>query len=54
MPLEEVVLPIHAKHFKDGYPLCWDEDTRWTVFEASWDDAKVTCEKCIIYMQEYL
>ena len=49
MPLEEVVLPIHAKHFKDGYPLCWDEG-QMGLFEGSWDDSLVTCKDCLYYL----
>lgn len=42
---------IHVKHFKDGYPLCWDMDQTGT-FEGSWNDAEVTCPKCIKHLQE--
>lgn len=51
MPLIETNLPIHAKHFKDGFPLCWDEGEMGT-FEGTWDDTQVTCEKCKYYLEE--
>lgn len=51
MPLTENNLLVHAKHYKDGFPLCWDEGESGT-FESSWDDTEVTCKDCITYMKE--
>jgi hypothetical protein len=51
MPLEEVTLPVHAKHYKDGYPLCWPMDKMGT-FEASFNDTDVTCKECLMYLEE--
>lgn len=43
--------PVHAKHYKDGYPLCWGiEETG--IFEATYNEAEVTCEACLDYMKE--
>lgn len=47
----ELDLPVHAKHFKDGYPLCWDVDQEG-LFEGTWDDTEVTCDECLDYMKE--
>ncbi len=51
MGLAELMLPVHAKHYKDGYPLCWPMDQEGT-FEGTWNDGEVTCRECITYMQE--
>lgn len=51
MPLWELDLVVHSKHFKDGYPLCWDEGQEG-VFEGTWDESQVTCADCIKYMNE--
>jgi hypothetical protein len=50
-PLTPNDLPVHAKHYKDGYPLCWPLDKNGT-FEGSWDEKDVTCKDCIQYMKE--
>jgi hypothetical protein len=50
MGLLELHLLVHAKHWKDGFPLCWGDETG--TFEASWDDTEVTCPDCINYMKE--
>lgn len=51
MGLEEKDLPIHAKRFKDGYPICWPID-KMGLFEGSFDEGEVTCLDCITYMKE--
>jgi hypothetical protein len=51
MPLSPNDLLVHAKHYKDGYPLCWELNQEGT-FEASWDDTDVTCEECLEYLKE--
>lgn len=51
MALRENDLPVHAKHFKDGYPLCWDMDEMGT-FEASFDEGDVTCPDCRKIMED--
>ena len=45
MPLFEASEIVHAKHYKDGYPLCWDMDQDG-MFQGSWDDTEVTCQAC--------
>lgn len=49
MPLMELHLVVHAKHFKDGFPLCWDEKQEG-LFEGTWDDSLVTCKDCLVHM----
>lgn len=49
--LQEVDLPVHVKHYLDGYPLCWPMDKMGT-FEASFDERDVTCKECIAILQE--
>lgn len=51
MGLIDLNLAVHAKHYKDGYPLCWPMDQVGT-FEASYNDGEVTCKDCIVYLQE--
>lgn len=51
MALSELDLPIHAKHYKDGYPLCWTMDQEG-LFEASFNESDVTCQDCVDYMEE--
>jgi hypothetical protein len=48
----ELRLPIHAKHYYDGFPLCWGLETEG-IFEATFDDAEVTCSDCIAYLKEF-
>lgn len=51
MGVFEVDLPIHAKHYKDGFPLCWPM-AQEGLFEGTWDEGAVTCPDCIDYMKE--
>lgn len=47
----ELNIPVHAKHFKDGYPLCWPMDQEG-LFEGTWDDAQVTCPECLKCLED--
>lgn len=51
MGLFELNAPVHAKHYKNGYPLCWPMD-REGLFEATWNEAEITCKQCLAYMKE--
>ncbi len=42
---------VHLRHFKDGYPLCWDMDQDGE-FEGSYDEKDVTCPECPRYLNE--
>lgn len=41
---------VHLRHFKDGYPLCWDYDQDGE-FEGSYEDEDVTCKECLKHMK---
>lgn len=43
--------PIHLKHFKDGYPLCWPMDKDGS-FEGSFDEKEVDCSECLKILAE--
>lgn len=43
--------PVHYKHFKDGYPLCWSQDQDGP-FQGSYEDHEVTCKECLAYTLE--
>jgi hypothetical protein len=51
MGLEEMNLVVHVKHFQDGFPLCWGVGQTGT-FEASWNEAEITCQACLTYLKE--
>lgn len=46
-----MVEPIHLKHFKDGYPLCWPQDKDGD-FKGTWLEENVTCPECIKLSKE--
>jgi hypothetical protein len=47
----ELDLPVHAKHFKDGFPLCWPMEQEG-LFEGTWDDTQVNCPDCLKILEE--
>lgn len=51
MGVVEPDIPVHAKHYKDGFPLCWKENQKG-LFEASYNEGEVTCPDCIDYLKE--
>lgn len=51
MGIKRVDLPVHWKHFLDGFPLCWASDEIGT-FEGTRKEAEVTCEDCLTYLKE--
>lgn len=51
MPLGEVQLLVHWKHFLDGYPICWNLE-QMGVFEGTRIESEVTCPSCIKFLKE--
>jgi hypothetical protein len=43
---ETPAVPVHLRHFSDGYPLCWDQD-REGSFIGAYDEGRVTCPDCL-------
>lgn len=43
--------PIHMRHFRDGYPLCWTLDQDGP-FVGSFVDSDVTCPECLRHLGE--